>query len=312
MVEGEHLTVEARKLLELSDYERYTSLEKDIWIGYPVAEKIINRMRELYYHERCNRMPNMVIIGPTNNGKSMIKEKFYRVYNRPIHKEMYNPDSTLYPERYYRKLIEQPLISIQMPANPNIKRFLMAIDDQVEQRCSQLTRSEAEKHLLEVMSKLQVRMIIIDEVHNILAGTNKQQMDFLNTIRYLGNELKVPIVCIGTRDAYLALRSDPQLENRFEPWILPLWKEGREFKTLLESFITVLPLKKYSNLTKPAIGDFILRKSDGVIGEIATILRNAARNAIQYAREQIDLEMLERLNYQSPSERRAVFERALS
>lgn len=160
MVEGEHLSIEARKLLKLPDYERYTSLEKDVWIEYPVAEKIIGRMRELYYHERCNRMPNMLIIGPTNNGKSMIKEKFCKIYNRPLYKDMYNPDSLLGPEMHYRRLIGQPLISIQMPANPHIKRFLMAIDDQVEQKCSQLTRSEAEKHLLEVMKKLQVRMII--------------------------------------------------------------------------------------------------------------------------------------------------------
>lgn len=40
-------------------------------------------------------------------------------------------------------------------------------------------------------------------------------------LRFLGNELKIPIVGDGTRDAYLAIRSDDQLENRFAPFVLP-------------------------------------------------------------------------------------------
>ena len=65
-------------------------------------------------------------------------------------------------------------------------------------------------------------MIMIDELHNILAGANKQQLELLNMLRYLGNELKVPLVCFGTKDAYLAIQRDPQLENRFEPIVLEL------------------------------------------------------------------------------------------
>ncbi len=38
---------------------------------------------------------------------------------------------------------------------------------------------------------------------------------FLNLIRFLGNQLRIPLVGVGTREAYLAIRSDDQLENRF-------------------------------------------------------------------------------------------------
>lgn len=59
--------------------------------------------------------------------------------------------------------------------------------------------------------------------------------EFLNLLRFLGNELQIPIVALGTKDAYLAIRSDDQLENRFEPFILPRWEYNEEYLSLLSS-----------------------------------------------------------------------------
>ena len=38
----------------------------------------LDRLHELFEHPRRLRMPNLLIVGPTNNGKSMIAEKFRR------------------------------------------------------------------------------------------------------------------------------------------------------------------------------------------------------------------------------------------
>ena len=67
-------------------------------------------------------------------------------------------------------------------------------------------------------------MLIIDEIHHILAGNLNRQKGFLNVIKYLGNELEIPVVGVGTRDAYRAIQTDPQLANRFEPAVLPRWE----------------------------------------------------------------------------------------
>ncbi|MGA8517497.1 MAG: TniB family NTP-binding protein, partial [Pseudonocardiaceae bacterium] len=50
---------------------------------------------------------------------------------------------------------------------------------------------------------------------------------FLNLIRFLGNELDIPLVGVSTREAYLAIRADDQLENRFEPFVLLIGKPAR-------------------------------------------------------------------------------------
>ena len=93
--------------------------------------------------------------------------------------------------------------------------------------------NELEHLSLRVMRAVGVRVLIIDELHNALGAKGDGRREFLNLIRFLGNELQIPIVGVGTRDAYLTIRADDQLENRFEPMILPVWQEDDEFLSLL-------------------------------------------------------------------------------
>ena len=44
-------------------------------------------------------------------------------------------------------------------------------------------------------------MLIVDEVHHLLAGSHREQRASLNLLKYLANELKICIVAVGTSDA---------------------------------------------------------------------------------------------------------------
>ena len=297
-----HLRPEISSLLCLSNEERVKSLERDIWIEYPAVRKGLRRMRELLAHEQRSRMPNLLIIGRTNNGKSMLKEKFHRENKDEIVADEIN--GKLYP-----RLKSRSIISIQMPSTPNLKRFLLSLAEEVEalNHLSTGTLGYIEMELYRIIKQLQVKMIMIDELHNILAGPNRQQLEILNMLRYLGNELRVPLVCFGTKGAYMAISRDPQLENRFEPVTLPLWREGRDLEILLSGFSSILPLKRRSDLLQSEIVKFLLIHSGGILGEIAVILKKAAILAIKLGKERIDLKLLEELDYQSPVERRKDF-----
>lgn len=37
-------------------------------------------------------------------------------------------------------------------------------------------------------------MLVIDELHNVLAGNNVSRREFINLLRFLGNELRIPLV----------------------------------------------------------------------------------------------------------------------
>jgi hypothetical protein len=71
--------------------------------------------------------------------------------------------------------------------------------------------------VLRLLRASSVRMLGIDELHNVLAGRGDRRRGFLNLLRFLGNELRIPLVRVGIGDAYLAVRADGQLENRFAP-----------------------------------------------------------------------------------------------
>lgn len=293
-----HLTPWTREIATLPNHERVQKILTDRWVGYTKAEDAVIKLDALISHPKRQRMPNLLIVGPTNNGKSMIIEKFRRTH--------LTANKDIYPVE------EQPIVVMQMPSDPKIARFYSILLHVLDVRLRHRLRvSDLETMVLQVLKKLNVRILIIDEVHNLLAGTTAIQREFLNLLRFLGNQLKIPIVCVGTREAYFAIRSDDQLENRFEPFTLPLWKDDAEFASLLASITSTLPLRKPSILTAPEVTRFILDKCEGTIGEIITLLTKAAILAIESGEEMINKKILARIDYLSPSERRRAFERDL-
>jgi hypothetical protein len=292
-----HLLPNIREVTSLSTKERIEKLRSEYWIGYTRAQEALSRMEELLNYPKRIRMPNMLLISPTNNGKTMIIEKFKR-NNLPYTSG--NGEHEVIP-----------VLKVQMPSNPSVRRFYAVIITELGAPVTYNSTAQCESICIKLMKATKVKMLIIDELHNLLAGNNNIQREFLNVLRFIGNEMQIPIIGVGIKDAYLAIRSDDQLENRFEPFILPIWQNNNEFIKLLKSIIMILPLKKPSQLLDAEVRSMLLSKSEGSIGEIMTILTRAASEAIVSGKEFIDLEILEKTKYNSPSERRRLYESVL-
>lgn len=293
-----HLIPASRATAKLTDAQRIKQIKADRWIGYPRAKQALERLEELFYIQSKQRMPNLLIVGPTNNGKSMIIEKFRRMH--PV------------KERNEDVLDEMPVVVLQMPSEPGVARFYAMLLSALGSSSFTRTRAvQLEDIALNRMRRMESRILIIDELHNMLAGNSAEQREFLNLLRFLGNELRIPLVGVGTRDAYLAIRSDDQLENRFEPFLLPKWEENNDLLTLLASFAAAFPLRLPSKLASRKTAAYILARTEGTIGEIAAFLSAAAVEAVESGEECINPKTMEHAKYQAPSERRRTFERAL-
>ncbi len=166
--------------------------------------------------------------------------------------------------------------------------------------------------MLRLLRAAGVRMLVIDELHNMLGGRGDRRREFLNLIRFLGNELRIPLVGAGTREAYLAIRSDDQLENRFQPFPLPRWEPDQEACSLLASFAASFPLRRRSGIATGEMARYLLTRSEGTIGELAHLLTDAAVVAIESGEEAINQRTLLMADYTGPSERRRLFERELA
>jgi hypothetical protein len=294
-----HLIPSMRTAAVLENPERLERIRADRWIGYPRAHEALRKLEALLTSPPRLRMPNLLIVGSTNNGKSMIIEKFRRAH-------LSNPSEEADHETI-------PIVVMQMPSEPTVARFYALLMAQLGAPFRLHVRvADIEHQALRILRAVGVRILVIDELHNMLVGRQSTQREFLNLIRFLGNELQIAIVGVGGREAYLAIRSDDQLENRFEPMVLPLWREDADYSSLLASFAAVLPLRRRSEIDRPEIARYVLQKSEGTIGEIATLLTRAAIAAIETGEEAITPSTLRLATYESPTERRRVFERELT
>ncbi|MGH9057978.1 MAG: TniB family NTP-binding protein, partial [Acidimicrobiales bacterium] len=206
-----------------------------------------------------------------------------------------------------------PVLAVQMPSDPSVSRFYASLLAAIGTPLRPGQRvAELERLALGLLRRVGVRVLVIDELHNVLAGRDASRREFLNLLRFLGNELRIPIVGVGTREAYLAIRSDDQLENRFEPVILPLWAEGPDTLSLLASFASSLPLRSPSSIVSHDMARYLLARSEGTIGELARLLTEAAVVAVDSGEEAINHRTLTLAAYTGPGERRRRFERELS
>jgi Bacterial TniB protein len=292
-----HLTPSAQLLAYLPSAERIQHVRADRWIGYPIAVAAVTRLEELYQWPNKQRMPNLLIISQTNNGKSMIVERFRR---------QHLPSSSAHQE-------DIPVLCVQMPSEPSILRFYTALLAAMGSPLSPRSPLPVqEQQAIALMRKVGVKLLVIDELHNVLAGHSNSRREFLNLLRFLGNELRIPLVGVGTHEAYLAIRSDNQLENRFEPLILPLWEVNDGTCSLLASFVSSFPLRQRSDIANPDMARYLLARSEGTIGELALLLTKAAIVAIETGDESINQKTLGLADYDGPSERRRKFERELN
>lgn len=263
-----HLTLKTAEKLLLSDADRILHIKKQRWITYSKANELLEKLEDLLSHPFQERMPNMLIIGETNNGKTMLVNRF-----RSKHEPQENIEGDA---------IILPVLYIQAPPSPDERGIYNAILTRMFEPYARSEATDAKRdRVVSILKRVQLGMIMVDEIHHLLAGTYTKQRNCLNTLKYLGNELCVPIVGIGTAEAIRAVQTDPQLANRFTPELLPKWVKGNDFLRLLMSFEQLIPLNKPSNLTTPDLAETILRLSNGTIGEVSTLLNQAAIHAIR-------------------------------
>lgn len=294
----DHLTEATGRLLDLDDAARIERIRSPRWIGYPRAKEVQAKLEDLLIYPKSHRMPNLLIVGDTNNGKTMLIERFCAQYPADG-----NPSGDG---------VIVPVLSIQAPPVPDEGRLYNSILELLF--APYKPNDRVDKKQLQVVKLLRyvgLKILIIDEIHHVLAGNLNRQRAFLNVLKFLGNELQVPIVAVGTRDAFRALQTDPQLANRFEPALLPRWELNSDFLRLLASFERMLPLRKASDLHDTALANRLFSMSEGYIGELSRVLTKAATSAVESGVERIDAKVLDRIDWVSPSDRKRQIDRAM-
>lgn len=269
----EHLFPASRSLAALTAEERIRRIRADRWINYPRAEQALAKLEDLIVFPQRARMPNLLIVGASGMGKTMVVEKFAR--DHPHHFDAVTGRMTM------------PVIVMQMVSGPDearfYKRVLAAIGAPEPPRA---TLGHLESLTLRLLGEIGPGMLVIDEVHSLQAGSIREQVRFLNMLRFLGNELRIPLVCVGTQQARNALRTDDQLVRRFEAFALPPWQNDTDFAGLIGSLQRTLPLRRPSEIGERTLKRLV-EVTGGITAGVFSLMSMLAIAAIQSGEERI-------------------------
>ena len=260
---------------EVGQDDRISLIQSDIWIGFPRAEQVLDRLQSLIEAPRQTRMPGLLVHGASGIGKTMSARMLSRRY-APEYDPMAGVTHT-------------PLLLLQAPPAPDERRFYLHILAAVGAPATAIAvRSQnvasLEVRVIALLRDLGLRMIMIDEVHNLLAGTHREQRRFLNVLRYLSNELEVSLVCFGVSEAVDAIRGDVQLARRLDEHHLPNWRDDSEFSNMIQTLIAAMPLEKKSNLKVKSLRQ-ILALTGGITSRVFSLVKDLAIDAIRSGEE---------------------------
>jgi hypothetical protein len=271
-----HLALEARALAQADDAERLAFLATDRWIDYPRARQALEVLERLAATPERTRMPGLLIHGESNIGKSMIVRKFLRSHP---------------PGPFDRGsgLQRIDVIAVEMPPVPQERRLYGQLLLALNAPYRPSDRLAAVEHTaLTLLARVAPRLIVVDEVHNLLAGSAREQRAALNLLKFLSNQLRCSIVVVGTRDALAAMQTDAQIASRFPEFELARWQPNEELRSFLAGFERQLPLRQPSGIADSReMVATIVSATGGITGRISTLLTQAADAAIRSQAERV-------------------------
>ena len=287
MTEYAHLDATANKQMTLSANERAKLMLKERFITHERLKPILDHIEFLLLQPRQSRASGLVVSGTPGSGKTMIARAIQR-RNQPTPSEDGRSPG-------------MPVMCISMTGAREAKtlynRMLaeLGIPD-----AGRYSGTDRERMALKLCRAADLRLLIVDEIQDILTSTARQQRIAMDTIKFLMNELGLPTLVLGTSQAPEAMQVDEHLNARFKYRELPVWKQDVHLVRLLDVLECALPLRKRSHLSSPALSSEILRLSEGVLDPMMKLVTYAAAHAIECGDEQITVGLLQRARVEPP------------
>jgi hypothetical protein len=281
-----HVDADRQAECDSTDYARIRSILTDKFVSYQRAIDLQNHVEYLYTRPPQTRASGLVIMGEPGSGKTKIAHSIVR-------RAMADASA--------RERNAVPVVMISMTgardARTLFNRILEALGAPDSSRMRMADKEQLVLHLLEGAG---TRLLIVDEIQDVLSSTTRRQRAALDTLKLIMNELGMTILCLGVKEAAQAMQCDPHLNARFDYKALPPWKQNQEFRSFLMSIERSQPLRKASDLASPKIMLPLMRKTKGNLAKIMRLLNHAAVFAVLSHEERITPILLDEAEVKVP------------
>lgn len=284
--------------MELNDVARIESLDDDIWINYPKSDEVIQILEQaLNRAHKKPRVQGLLLIGESNIGKTSIVNQFRKMHQ----------DSS-FVDAQEMTCAFKPIVYALMTSSDEKDLYIGILEKFFTSFRPTDPLAKLRHQALALMRECHVKMLILDEIQNLLRGTASKQRIMMDVIKNLSNELMIPIVGIGTKDAALILATDPQHTSRFDIARLSKWELDKNFRGMLSALEKRLPLKKPSALNEKEKATLLYNISRGNLGDLHRVLIECTRYAIQQGIEEITKEIIIRYSWLKPTDTKSARE----
>jgi len=262
------------------------------WVDYREAQKVRMRLRFLLRYKNTIRPPCMLILGDTNNGKtSLIRNFAYRA-------------AQISEIRPNKECV--PIVYVQAPPAPDLGALYEELLREVNAVHSPSWRPDRKRVLIsDLFPELGVRMIVVDEVNNLLQAKPDQIRLFFNGLKNLTNDLGIPIVAVGTPDVEPAFQTNQQIGNRFKPCRLPRWDAGKDYASFVRRVLKRDGFEAADDLITVAFVNRIHALTEGLTGETTELLQKAMIATHEAGRKRVEAADINNTDWVPPGERRA-------
>lgn len=294
------MTEETKKILNSSDEERIEYINKEYWIDYPIAKNILEKMEDIYKYQYGQTRPtSILLVGSSNNGKTSLLKEFIKTHP-PYDYNIDGEKPDWITDEFFDKYtgIGRPVVYIISPTEPSETRLYSIILEQLNVPYKARDTLDTKANLVEYYLKaLNVKVLIIDEIHNILNGSPARQRQIMGAIRDLSSKLTMPVILSGVKDALRAINTEDQISSRYRPEYLTKWKMDKEYVSLMATVVSKLPLKKQSTILNKDDASEILELCNGYIGEIVNLIKSAAIYAIKSGSERVTIKEIKECGF---------------
>lgn len=282
-----HLDADAEEALELPLALRIRDILGDRFISHERINDIFDYADYLMYRPPRSRPAGMAIVGEPGAGKTDLLSKL----------------RDRYPSERARcgVIATRPTLLFSMCSVRDAREFYVRM--LIALGCpegSAVSAREREQLVLKLARACALRLVLVDEIQDVLKGTQAQQTRTLETLRFVMNELNVVLIVAGSEEAELAISLDAHLSSRLKLKRLPKWVADDYLAHFLQAMESSLPLRQPSRLYAQGTMKLIAKLSGGQTDAIATLVRHAAALAISDGEERITHALLERARYEFP------------